>query len=188
MNLCIITSVIHTELPSIFDASKRLSQLLQTIKTVHEYIPDVYIVLIEGGPITEQERIQLETKVNCIYQKNVIGLEKSHGEATLLQSFFTSDIFKAIRPNIKTISKLSGRYELTEAFDFQAYDIRYYRFHVDNADYFIKKLEDVLKSVQYMDIEHAFYSNEVFAKGSMIHPDQLGVCGYNAPQGYLQVD
>ena len=132
----------------------------------------------------------------------MIGLQKSHGEATLLQSYFTSDVFKAIRANIKTISKLSGRYELTETFDFQAYDIRstvikhygsvydtrYYRFHVDNADYFIKKLEDVVKSVQYMDIEHAFYSHQVFPKGSIIHPEQLGVCGYNAPQGYLQVD
>jgi hypothetical protein len=158
--------------------------------------------LIEGSDITDAEERELTKYVDHLYKQNVIGIDKSRGEVILLASYFSSDSFKRIRQNIKTISKLSGRYELNEKFNFNLYDekasvinkendvynTRYYRFHIDSIDRFIEKLNAVFESINYMDIEHAFYLHQIFPMETLVHPETLGVCGYNAPVGYLQID
>ena len=205
MHLFVITSVVNSKLPSPVSPLKRYEQLHETIDSVHKYMKDMKycIVVLEGSLLSQTQIDQLSQKIDYFYHvNNVLGLPKSIGEYLLLMTYFSSDQFKKIKHDIETISKLSGRYYLTESFNFSKYDVhssiikydvrswyradagiydtRYYRFHVDYIDYFVDKLKKVLESIlnhQDPDIEHAFFSNQILPPHTLIHPENLGVEG-----------
>lgn len=202
-HLCIITSVVHTNLQSVFDAKTRLDQLLNTINSVKRFTPCDYIVVLEGGVLNDTERELIKANCHDLYEYNVNGLPKSDGEIALIRSYFEDQTSRRVIPT-QTISKISGRYELTSTFEFfkypmestvikhygVVYDTRYYRFHAANLPWFIEKLPKVAQYIKTtgQDIEHAYYANEILPKTTMIHPDILGCRGFNAPIGYLQID
>jgi len=204
MHLFVVTSVIYTYQASVFSPMKRLEQLINTFDSIYSKMQgqQIYIVLIEGSMLSRGEIKVLSKYVNYIHFTNVLNFPKSMGEASLLKSYFTSNHFQQLKPNLQTISKISGRYYLTEEFNFNryplessviktyddVYDTRYYRFNASNADFFISKLDDVMKTLDREDIEHSFYRNQIFPKHTLIHPNTLGVEGQIAPSGAVQKD
>jgi len=202
MHLFIVTSVVHSYLPSVFTPIQRFEQLIYSLESIRKKVNDSYIVVIEGSLLSNGEKKVLSNYSNYIYEHNVLGIQKSLGEATLIQHYFQSNHFKEIRNEITTISKLSGRYVLTSDFDFSSfdeklsiiktysnvYDTRYYRFHINSADYFISKLENVKKTLHLEDIEHSFFRNQIFPNETLFHPEKLGVAGQIAPTGKVQID
>ena len=207
MHLFIVTSVIYTKHASVFSPETRLNQLINTIQSIRKHMNDkkiteYTITVLEGSPLSQQDISLLSKHANYICMFNITDLPKSIGESVMLKNYFEIDTFKTIQPTLETISKVSGRYYLTEEFNFNryplessviktyddVYDTRYYRFNASNADFFISKLDDVMKTLDREDIEHSFYRNQIFPKHTLIHPNTLGVEGQIAPSGAVQKD
>lgn len=197
-NLVIITSCVKSFDFSIFSEHERYLQLFNTIDSIVNKIPEHYIIILEGSIFTsEQEKGLLDKGVKTIYYYKVQGLQKSIGEITMLLSYFNSDSFKNLE-NIKTITKLSGRYFLIDSFIFNenfAYkmyihktwsgyglcDTRFYRFPIDYVGRFIKNLQIVYDSPIFIDIEHSFFKHQVFPIEERL--EKLNVNGQLAPNG-----
>lgn len=177
-NLVLITSVIHTvnaplsysDSRSVYKHSTRLEQTIKTIESVIKYIPDPYIVLIEGSDLTsEEEKTLINSGLNKIHKvspqiKELINSpHKSVGEVNILL-----DYLKTMDGNehYKTISKISGRYYLTDKFKWNKYPIdkalyqcdsdkwcntRYYRFPMKYYHLFIKRLQNALETKSFID-------------------------------------
>jgi hypothetical protein len=197
-NLVIVTSYIRTESLSLFTWQERLRDLERTISSIKTKIPDYYIVLAEGSDISVEQLKTLE--VDYIYT-NQNKFQKSVGELVLLSGYLTSDHFKGQK--FKTISKLSGRYTLTDLFDFSEFPLdsfiiksrdscifetRYYRFGADDTPYFLSMVNNSFQDMDKMDIEHAFYKNCNFPKNKLLHPYHIGVVGILAPTGSIVED
>lgn len=197
-NLVIITSCIKSYDYSIFSIYERYVQLLKTIDSIINKVPQYYIIILEGSYLTfEQEKELLNKGVENIYYYNVQGLQKSVGEITMLLSYFKSDSFKNLE-NINTITKLSGRYFFTddyifnENFAYKMYiqntwsghglcDTRFYRFPIGYVNIFVKNLQIVHDSPIFIDIEHSFFEYQVFPIQERL--DKLNVNGQLAPNG-----
>jgi len=205
MHLFLITSVVYTNARSIFSPKERLVQLIESIKSVREKVKDVYIVVIEGSFLTNEDIKLIEQYTDLIYYVDIINSEKSIGEVQLIKSYLNYLYFteenQSIINKIETISKLSGRYRLTEKFSFHNYDTSkslivitgnvyhttYYRFNSNHIYYFLKKLEDITKSVyeDIEDIEHSFFKNQPFPLDTIeeMKSGTIGIFGYIAPTG-----
>lgn len=218
MHLFIVTSVIYTKHASVFSPETRLNQLIETIKSIRKHMNDkniteYIITVLEGSPLSQQDILILSKHANYIFMFNITELPKSIGEAVMLKNYFDLDSFKSIQPVLETISKISGRYYLTDQFDFLKfdmndsiikkdirnwfrpnagiYDTRYYRFHASHVSHFNKKVGDVVNSLfqgEDPDIEHSFFSNQVFPEHTLFHPEELGIEGLLAPSGTIVKD
>lgn len=187
MNLVLIPSVTRNPLLSEFLSEEmRLNQLCRSIESVLEKIPNSYIVVLEGGTEnTEDDEILLSKGANNIFhydlEKNEKRLKdphrsKSYGEMTLFIEFFKTSLFKELRPNIKSISKLGGRAYLNDSFVFddsencfirwteiswrklQSCSQRYWKIPSSKIDHLITQFNEMrffFKEVP--DIEHGFY-------------------------------
>jgi hypothetical protein len=132
-NICIITSVIdtpnkplsYTRTRSIYNIDERFEQTKKTIFTVKEKIPNVKIILIECSNINNTiyesyfEQIcdfYINLFDNEIVRNNIFGISKSLGEGTMtieaIKYIFNSNI------EFDNLFKISGRYELTEKFQY----------------------------------------------------------------------
>lgn len=200
MNVILITSALrpindHT----VFNASERFTQTLNTIKTTNK-IPDKYVVIIEGTKITDQEKETFTNLVDYVFCTDVGSLRKSPGEATLLYRYLTSDHFQSLE--INTVSKLSGRYWLNDNFNWNSfpnnktvisflpiswlnkplYKTRYYLIPKIHLEHFILGLKRYLNSLEFLkawpDIEHCFYEHNIIINSEIYSPEILGVCGF----------
>ncbi len=201
MHLFLITSVVYTNTQTVFNSQERLNQLIESIKSVRDRVKNVYIVVIEGSFITNKDRELIQKYADFIFYFDVINLEKSMGEIYLIKSYLNYLVYNNNNhiklDSIETISKLSGRYLLTDDFVFYKYDndksivhtrtkvyqTTYYRFNAKYIHYFLSKLEDVLKTISYEDIEHSFFSNQVFPIDTIQSTQNLGIYGYISPTG-----
>jgi hypothetical protein len=201
MNLVLITSVIHCHPPdflrSHYSPAQRLEQLVGlTVPSIREKIPNPYLVLVEGSPLSPPLRQHLlDSGIDDVMEYDARGINKGLGEALGLRLFFESDMLEALRGRISTISKITGRYFLTSEFRFHAYppsafvvktrkcesscscgggvfETRYYRFPVEYADTFRDRI--ALISEDKYDYEHQFYQKRLFPSG--VH-DRLHVAG-----------
>ncbi len=213
MHLFVVTSVVHVLEGSIFSPRDRFTQLLDTIHSINERVKNKkkYIVVIEGSFLTEKERNELCNQVDYLHYYDILSINtkintKSMGEVSLLQSYFTSEHFNNLKNSIQTISKISGRYVLTDKFNFDKYDIedsvirsysnvfdtRYYRFNIKHINHFISKLQKVKESIDITtDIEHAFFSNNIFPpeRLRMVSVQEtIGVTGVFAGTGHRIYD
>jgi hypothetical protein len=225
-NLVMITSVIHTiDKPlrsnldsyihprSVISHEDRYKQTLETIKSVKAKIPDSFIVLIEGSPLTKEEQDSFyETGCDYIFDeseilKDVINSDsKSLGETYMLLGFLESSYFKNLE--FQTLSKISGRYYLTDNFDFHKYPLdkvvcqcpistvcntRYYRIPSHLVNTYISSLKEFQIDPDLLnyktDIEH-YNIFKVFKEEEKIiisRPNILGVKGITSPwNGYVE--
>jgi len=201
-----ITSVIHlhNRSLSVFNEKERYEQLFKTIESVKEKIPNVYIVLLEGSEMTEDEKREIETSgVNNIVIENVAHLDKQQGEIHLLLSFLTSQLFREISTNynIKTCSKMSGRYYFLSQYDFYSVPMdkcqckllsprnvfvtTFYRFPYSHLPHFIHSLQQLVIHGILINVEHSFFQYNIL--DTEISTD-LYVQGYIAPTGTLSLD
>lgn len=197
-NLVLMTNVIRGA-NSVFNASTRFDHTLASVASVNLRIPLPYIVIVEGGSvITDDERERLYAAgAHVVMHVNVTGRAKSHGEALLLMHAF--ERLHRSRRRFTTVSKLSGRYTLTPDFKFdvapvdtpvaiidhprKVVETRYWRIPWTAVDLFREKLHDIVGDSAVvngeMDIEHAFYKNEMFPANTL-SPRRLGVYGIMA--------
>jgi hypothetical protein len=131
MNLVIVNSVIRTApqplsyaIRSYFTHEQRYQQTLDTIHSIREKIPQSYIVLIEGSTLSVKWEEEISKRVDYYFNislipevKNAINSPaKGYGEQMKLLTYLQSSHFREIYPYIDSITKLCGRYRLTEKY------------------------------------------------------------------------
>ena len=190
INLVLVPSVVRKPVFSVFPEEERLAQLLETIKSAKEKIPESYIVVLEGGEKNKEDAASMiGAGADCVFsyelEKNGKTLQnwnrsKSYGEMTLFLQFFTSNHFKEIQKGIKSISKVGGRGRLTEKFSFQdnencvinydhkvwsgkgACSGRYWKIPISKYEHLHKQLNLLYENFDsVIDIEHGFYEYNV---------------------------
>ena len=209
MHLIVITSVVRPKnAPSVFSAEERFDQLLDSIKGATCKVPDCFVVVIEGSSYTDdQVRAVMESGAHHIAHVNVDAYAKSLGEVMLLRTFFRSDIFLGLieKHNILSVSKLSGRYVLTDDFLFHydgdtcickisdpgttysghgILDTRYYCFPITYLENFLQGLDKCCQNGIFVDIEHSFYLYQAVPVDKINRDKQkINVSGCYAPDG-----
>ena len=229
-NFVIITSVIYTSKQplrsnynyelherSVLSSDDRLVQTLNTIKSMRKNIPNPTIVLIEGSELTETD-ISRITQAGCdhIYNvsdklKHLINSEnKSFAEVNMILNFLQSDYFTKLNlETYKTFSKISGRYHLTQNYDFNKYSLdkvlcqspygtrcntRYYRIPFKFIDEYREILKNALVDDAFSTYKTDIEDYNIFKtfKPDDIEivkpPDKLGVMGMLAPTGDIVED
>lgn len=189
-----------------FSREKRMEQILKSIVSVRKMVPDSFVVLLEIGSASEDERRYLDSLVDLYMSIPVSGLSKSLGEATMMNEFFLSQWFMQNKHRFKTFSKLSGRYFLTDKYDFSrhshekniikfrwvhpgegVFETRHFRIPSSNIDKFIKNLENVVNVHPYIfkhiDIEHIFFLFDFFPSCETIHAKKIDVAGWYTGNG-----
>lgn len=186
-NLVLIPSVVRNPLLSHFlSENQRLEQLYKSVQSVLDKIPNPYIIVIEGGSKNvNDESYLLSNGVNEVFHYDLEqngkrlpdpNRSKSFGEMTLFIEFFSSDMFKKIRPLIKSVSKLGGRAFLNDTFVFDDSENcfvrwqpeswsgqstccqRYWKVPVSKIDHVIFRYIQMRNNFDYIiDIEHGFY-------------------------------
>lgn len=210
-NLVIITFALSVDKDSVFSGHERFLQVLHSIQSIRMKIPNSYIVLLEIGSASK-EYIDVLTKcVNEYHNMNVTHLNKNQGEATMLYRYLSSNDFQNKKQNYESISKLSGRYFLTDNFDFNKYPLekpliksrffpdggvhyetRYYRIPGNFIDTFYSRFHDFMTNhhniLDYDDVEHIFYNFGILKLDESIHDVKIGVAGQVSGRGNLIED
>jgi len=212
MNLVYITCAVRpTVETSCFSGEQRFFQIIKSIESVHKKVPNCFIVLLETGSATDEEKEVLSQIVNFYITVNVTTLVKSMGEATMIYRFLSSSWFQENKGRFSTFSKLSGRYFLTDSFDFSKYPLdkifirfrwgggereglfetRYYRIPASKIDLYRKNLEHLLINNTYifksLDVEHLYFLLNFFPLEETIHDQTIGLAGWVTGNGqYLE--
>jgi len=214
-NLVFITSVIHTHpsnlsygVRSKYTPTERYEQTINTIESVQKHVPNPFIVLIEGSHLSESEETGFKRKgvhkiIYCAdeLKEYINGPHKSVAEINML--LFA--IKQMNLSNFETVSKISGRYYLSDNFDWYKYsnkkalfqcetppstkcNTRYYRIPAKYYNKYTKILEKALrdpkvidgtKDIETYNIFTDFQDSDKIIKGESI----MGVKGYIAPLG-----
>lgn len=196
--LFLISSLVNT-MSGVFTPDQRYSQLLESIASVKKYIPDAFVVVAEGGELTESQTSELKSSCD-IFLQLPISLrenlyEKSLGEATILHYAMKHVIDNNI--SFSHLYKLSGRYMLTDKFsDFgkktktifrefkndytQWYSTVLYSIGWNHRQRYLEVLANSIIKLKsrmypYIDIEHCMRNSFVPNIAELI--EQLGVCG-----------
>lgn len=136
-NLIVITSIInipnnkpfsYTPNRSLYNREERFEQTKYTIKTIKDKIPDNKILLIECSDLNDEEKEYVEENVdyfinlygNDELENKIFGLSKSMGENTLLLNAI--NYLKENNIIYENFYKMSGRYWLTNNFDYNNFD------------------------------------------------------------------
>ena len=133
-NLVIITSVCYikdiplsyTNTRSVFTTKERYEQLIGTIVSIRERIPDVFILLVEYSPFSDKELQELGTLCNYVYNlygedldDEIFSPYKAHGERLLVLRALKM-VYSKYKP--RNIFKISGRYRFSDKFDYAEYN------------------------------------------------------------------
>ena len=207
-NLVYITCAVKpTTETSAFPTHIRIQQILLSIQSVRKKVPNSFIVLLETGSASNEEKEFLQSQVDHYMTIPATTLVKSMGEATLIHGFFTSSWFQENRLRFQTFSKLSGRYFLKDTYDFTKYPIekvfikfrwaekgeglfetRYYRIPASKINDFITKLDVVVNTHPYIfkhtDIEHIYFLFNFFPLEETIHNQPIGLAGWYTGDGH----
>lgn len=129
MNLVLITSVTHPSTArlsysptrSVFTPEERIEQLKLTIASVRRMVPDSYIVLLEGCETRGAFDVDhvCDQSGDPSVQGAIHGPSKGCGEASQILMYLGDDHFRTNKHQFRSVSKMSGRYELTEDFSFE---------------------------------------------------------------------
>lgn len=209
-NLVLITSVIntpmiplsYTETRSIYTKEERFEQTKHTIATVKEKIPDSAIFLIECSQIDNEmhEYLREHTDIfanlfdtgNETIIQNVFSKSKSLGEGTM--TICAYNILQQNNIQYENLFKISGRYRLSDRFDYGKFDndkivIKYIANDITNCNTSLYKLPyPVYKEfAQFLlDNEHLMHDcmgyEVIFAlflqnRENINNINPLGVCG-----------
>lgn len=135
-NILIVTSMIdppklplcYSKIRSVYTREDRYEQTINSLVSAQK-IPDVYIVLIECGTFSENEQSELEKHcnqfINLIDEQQVVNAvhhqNKSFGECMQIMEGIKR-IPCDILSNAMNFFKLSGRYYLTDKFNYEDFD------------------------------------------------------------------
>lgn len=205
INLVVITSVVYCGASSVFTSDERFNQLFPSIFSVQAKIPDAYVVIVEGSNLSREEVAKLESTGAHVFLCNVQNLHKQYGEISKLLCFFVSSFFTNLLKTheIHSIHKLSGRYYLTDKYEFvrdpdrcicrlsepiewsghPACHTRYYSFPAKYLPMYLQGLEQTQNNL-FLDVEHSFYKFNVLPIDKIDRSRcPVHVAGYLAPTG-----
>lgn len=119
----------YTPTRSAFTHEQRYEQSLRTIEHIKKYIPNAYIVFIEGTCITEVMSDSIKERVEYFYPaykdsfvyQHVNGEHKGMGEASSILSYLRSSHYNTINEDCLSITKISGRYYPSDRFNWEYY-------------------------------------------------------------------
>lgn len=214
LNLVVITTAIQSLTSyTCFTPEMRFLQVMRTILTVHEKIPNPYIVILDTGTMTLEQSKSISPYIKEFNNMEAFTLSKNGGEIMMLFKYFTSENFEKLLPSLSTINKLSGRYFLTERFDFKKHDLtknliklnfdhnagariegRYFRIPSGRFQYFIDHFkgcfEKLIKEnlLDKVSIEETMFQYKVFELEQSVYTQHLGVGGYFACVGRYNED
>jgi hypothetical protein len=214
LNLVIITTAIQSLTSyTCFTPEMRFLQVMRTILSVHEKIPNPYIVILDTGTMTLEQSKSISPYVKEIINMEAFSLSKNGGEIIMLYRYFTSENFEKLLPSLATINKLSGRYFLTERFDFKKHDItknliklnfdhnsgariegRYFRIPTGRFKYFIDHFREFVQKViaenlfDKISIEESMFQYKVFELEQSVYTQHLGIGGNFACVGRYNED
>ena len=211
MNLVIIPSIIkcinkhlsYTNTRSVYTPYERYEQLLITISSIKEKIPNCYIVVLEcSKDIEDYEKVLISTVneyINYYYinqdvKDAVESLYKGFGESFTIYTFLKNH-FKTINETYnryENIFKISGRYFLNAKFDYNKFNndennfryfpqynnvtTRLYKINKKYLNVYISNFISIMKEcLKGKSIEAVIISNLPYK-----HIDYLGVSGYIA--------
>jgi hypothetical protein len=128
-NLVLIPSVVRNPVLSFhMPEEERLNQLIGTIKSCIEKIPDAYVVVMEGGDVNFNDKLRmLNAGAHGVFNYDLVRngkrlsnphRTKTYGEATLFLEFFKSESFQILKDDFLSISKAGGRILLNDKFVF----------------------------------------------------------------------
>lgn len=158
------TSFSYIKKRSIYSKQERITQTINTIKSVRKYIPDSHIVLLDNSILNTFEKNILNNMVDTfinITDNNVLNYftdvfeYKAFGEISqtlqFLELFFQTDYMK-----IRNFFKITGRYEINADFNYNQYDnnLNIFKKHLSIKDKeyyytcFYKLDKSILKEVQ----------------------------------------
>jgi hypothetical protein len=207
MHLFYITcAVTPTVEKSVFSSDVRLLQIVQSIESVKKQVENPFIVLLETGSATEEQKSFLEGLVNLYMTINVTNLVKSRGEATMIYTFLSSSWFQENKDRFETFSKLSGRYFLLDSFDITKYPLdkifirfrwftdgegvfetRYYRIPHSKIDTYIHNMNKLVNTHYYifkqLDVEHIYFLCDYFPLEETIYNQPIGLGGWGTGDG-----
>lgn len=208
MHLVVVTSVIRPRnAPSVFSENERFEQLLESVRCVSRRVPDAFVVVIEGSAYAEEQAQKVkECGAHRLVHIDVDRLDKQYGECTSLATFFLSEEFRSLheRHAFRSIHKLSGRYILTDFFQFH-YDgetcvgkivepadsysghgmvlTRYYSIPIKYLDHYVRGLVQCCRRI-FVNVEHSFYLYQVIPLAKIRRDLQtIHVAGHIAPNG-----
>lgn len=150
MDIFLITSVCYTpDTPftyistrSVFTPYERFKQLVKTIESIKNNVPDAYIVLVECSKFSTYELYILQPMVNTFInlinnneaREHVFNIYKGSGERYMtleaLKQLYHLDI-----KNQRFLFKISGRYQLSDEFEYKRYYNNRMNFLAINGDY-----------------------------------------------------
>lgn len=142
-DLVLITSVINTgtnswsyiHSRSTYSPKERFEQTLETIDSVHKYLPNSKILLIECSDMPQEYTQILLRKVDYflnLYEYNVVRFacletnKKGFGEA--MQTKFACEYIQQHNLQFQRLFKISGRYSFTEEFHQENYSHQHFTF------------------------------------------------------------
>jgi hypothetical protein len=115
---------------SVYSTQERMTQTIETIRSIRKYIPHSYIILLDNSIFNPFESHILESLTDTfinITDDNVLNYftdvfpYKAFGEISQ-QLTFLSLFLKEDFSSIQNFFKITGRYELNEQFDYSNYD------------------------------------------------------------------
>lgn len=214
MDIIIITSVInitdkplsYTNTRSIYSHEERFKQTMETINSIKQYYKDYYIILVEGTELSSLWEDIIINNVdyyynisNTHYKKYIDSLSKGLGEVSILLAYLTSNHFIKNKDNINSISKLSGRYKLTNDFinikdylidnkiivykniQHNLINTTWFCFRIDEVNNFINILQNSFNNQKLVfgkySIENYLYDNWII-NNQYKHIDKIGIEGY----------
>jgi hypothetical protein len=200
-NMVIVTNILHinNKEKSIYSVNERFKQLLNTLTSIFNKIPNPYVVILEGSFFTEHQKNELQTQFPVyIITHDITHLSKQYGELALLKNFLNVFVDSDFQKKFDTFHKISGRYYLNDKFicmnsfayklhyiNYFVYkkgriETRYYRFPSQYMHTFYEKMNSIDKI--NTDIEFTFYSKKVFPV-DYYPQDKLHIEGLIAPTG-----
>jgi hypothetical protein len=207
MHLFYITcAVTPTVEKSVFSSDVRLLQIVKSIESVRKQVTNPFIVLLETGSATEEQKSFLEGLVDFYMTINVSSLVKSRGEATMIYTFLSSPWFQENKDRFETFSKLSGRYFLLDSFDMTRYPLdkifirfrwftdgegvfetRYYRIPRTKIDAYVNNMNKLVNTHYYifkqLDVEHIYFLCDYFPLEDTIYDQPIGLGGWGTGDG-----
>lgn len=131
----VVTSAVNSKF-GVYAPAERLTQTLDTIKSIRQRVPDAKIILMEcaGTPLTAEQESALDSAVDvfidftqdedvqAIYQSNNWDIVKNTTEimcfARVLEMCHNDGDFDGV----DRVHKMSGRYLLNDDFDLKVYE------------------------------------------------------------------
>ncbi len=122
---------------SVFSREERFAQTLRTLKSVRTRAPGAYLMLVDNSSLDQTERLNLSALADMlIYGDDTLMGLRDHPNKGVPEAAMVRKALNLVRhwPH-KRLFKLSGRYELTDAFRVERFSASRFSFLLGDGVY-----------------------------------------------------